>query len=55
MDLSGERTNMVYVTMNRIHSTRMAGVRANNQWFKDYWFGLANHFEKELKQNYSNL
>lgn len=42
----------IRLTMNRIYNARMAAIRASNQWFKDYWHGIADHFEKELKQNY---
>lgn len=43
---------MIHTTMTRIYNARMAAIRANNQWFKTYWHGVADHLEEQLRLNY---
>lgn len=40
---------MIFQTMNRIHKARMTAIRANNQWFKDYWNDVADKLEEKLR------
>lgn len=43
---------MVQTIMKRIYNARMAGIRANNQWFKDYWHGVADELERKMRSTY---
>ncbi len=43
---------MVQKMMKLISNARMAAVRAQSQWFKDYWNGVADHLETEMRSKY---
>lgn len=43
---------MVQTMMKRIYNARMTAIRANNQWFKDYWNGVADDLEHKMRSTY---
>jgi hypothetical protein len=48
-----EESSMVHTIMTRIYNARMAGIRAQNQWFKDYWHGVADELERKMRSTYN--
>ena len=43
---------MIQLMMKRIYNARMTAVRAQNQSFKDYWNGVADKLEQNMRAQY---